>query len=243
MRRTLAPLALTAAALLLAAPAPRAQSFSAPTEITNAYAPFVVESVSVFAGRSQGARTTTIVRHLPEPRTFSWGTLEVTCCVREERAFADGELVEIATSYLAQDDDGNVHLFGEVSLLIEEGEPADVEDDSWIVGPPLPSDPAGVQSAEGPALCVPATLVEGQVFQQDPSGQEQLTVLAVDRKLRVKAGRYTTAVKLQEANPIEGGGKETTWIVPGIGIVKENDVDGRSQLVATSLAEQLPDQE
>lgn len=233
--------ALLIAGLALSASTASAQTFSDPTDIDNAFAPFRADAIKIFGGRSEGARTMTIVTHLEKSRTFSWGLVEVECCVREEREFEDGELVEIATSYLAQDDEGNVHLFGEVSVIYADGEVEEVEEDSWVVGELQPEDPAEIQSADDPAMFMPASLEVGDVFQMDPDGDETMTVLATDKKLKTRAGKYTTAVKLRESNPTESNQDETTWVVPGIGIVKELDVDGRQQLVATSLLEQLDD--
>ncbi len=217
--------------------------FSAPTTLTNPYAPFEPGSVKVFRGRSEGAKTTTLRRHLPETRLFPWNGGMVETVVVEEQSFEDGQLVEVSTSYLAQDDDGNVRFFGEVSLEYEQGIIVGPEPDSWLVGGPMPGDPEEVQSVDDPAMFMIADPQEGDVFslQDLPDAQETYTVVKVGTKVKTPAGRFKSAMRVLETNDLEPGPPESVWIVPGVGIVREKGRKVRNTLLATSLVEVAPE--
>lgn len=216
-------------------------SFSAPTGMTNPWAPFTPGSVKVFRGRADGQRTATLETHLAELRVFTWGGVDVPCRVIEEQEFADGALVEITRHYVAQDDAGNVRYFGEVSLVIEGGVVVETEEDSWLVGgPSLPGDPADVHAAEHPTMFMPADPQPGQSFQQEDFEHhaETLVVLARDVPVRVAAGAYERALKLRELDDGEdGGASQQRWVVAGVGLVKEVGPRTRTELLATSLLE------
>lgn len=213
--------------------------FSTPTAITNVYAPFVPDSTKLFRGRSEGARTAVLESHLEATRTFLWHGEPVETRILEEKEFERGVLVEIARTYLAQSDDGSVWAFGEVSVEYEDGEDVGPEEDAWLLGgPSLPSDPLDVLSVAEPSLYMPATLSVGQSFSREnfPGGSETIEVVAVGVKLKVPAGKFTQAVRLRETTTKD---EPTThsWVVPGLGEVRERGKGGKNQLIARSLQE------
>ena len=232
-------LASLSAGAIAPAADPPPPTFSDPTAITHTFVPFTPGSVKIFRGKSDGARTTALFSHLEETRVFSWNGGEVECRILEEQEFADGVLVEISTNYLAQDDDGNVHSFGEISMMYEGGLPPEAEEDSWLVGgATLPSDPPEAYNATDPTMFMPAELLPGVSFQLQPTGvsSETLTVLALDQTLKVAAGKFTGVARLQELDDGEDGGATgTKWFAPGIGLVRDKEKGSRSELIATSL--------
>ncbi len=235
---TLLTCTLSAADLTAGDPVP---TFSGPTTITNVYAPFEVGTVKVFHGRSAGERTTTVIAHAEDTRTFVFDGEEVVCCILQEKEFTAGALVEITTHYLAQDDAGNVRAFGEVSIEIEAGVVIGAEEDSWILGgATLPTDPAGVYNAETPQMYMPANPQLGDVFDQEafPHSSESLTVVGVGNKVKVPSGKYGWSLKLKETGEEEeddDDGPEYRWIVPGVGEVKSKSSKSKSRLFDTSL--------
>ena len=226
--------------LLAAAPESDGPVFSQPTQITNVWAPFVPGSVKVFRGRDEGVRTAKLWSSLTETRSFEWGGGSVECRVLQEQDFEDGALVEFTLSWLAQDDAGDVYVFGEVSWEVTDGTLGEAEGDSWLVGGAThPGDPPNVQDESDPHLRMGANPQIGDVYVLPawPSGHETVTVLAKDRKVKVPAGKWETAMLVQELDDGEDGSTEKSWIVPGIGMVKASSNHGRDELLATSLVE------
>lgn len=244
MLHLLTRLPLTLALLgapLFAAPTPDPQTaqFTTPTAIDNVWAPFHVDSVKVHRGRNSGKRTASVVRHLPDTRVFSWAGQLVNTRVLEERDFRAGQLEEIALTYLAQDDDGNVHMFGEVSKIYEDGLLVEVEDDSWLVGGPQSGDPEGVRAVDDPALFMLGAPKVGDTIVQETFGEhpETLTVLRFT-KLRVSAGKFTNVIKLREDDGEAGSAPpQYLWVAAGVGPIKTRAKGEKSQLIATSLVE------
>ena len=237
--RSLALFLLAALSAGASPPVAEPPAFGDPTAITHELVPFVPGSVNIFRGRSDGERTTALFSQLEETRVFSWGGGEVECRIVEEQEFADGVLVEISTNYLAQDDAGNVHSFGEVSIVYGDGLPPETEEDSWLVGgATLPGDPPEAQSVTDPMMFMPAELLPGVSFvlQQLPGKLETLTVLEMDLTVKVGAGKFEGAVRFQELDDGEDGGTTgSKWFAPGIGLVREKEKGARSELIATSL--------
>lgn len=246
----------TFAVLLLLGAAPREPepgtppTFSDPTSITNAFVPFVPESVNVYHGRREGDRTVDVYKQLAGTRAFTLNGRRVETRIIEHHEFADGALEEITTNYIAQDDAGNVRYFGEVSVLYANGQPVGVEEDSWLVGGPGPQDASpAIQTADAPAVYMPADPQLGDVIplENHDGVTEQLTVVGVGLKVATPAGNFSQAILVEETHPGgesgEGGQPEEPerpeyrWLVPGVGMVKERSGDHRSVLIATSMQE------
>jgi hypothetical protein len=229
---------------LLLAAAPSAPSFSAPTAITNPWAPFVPGAMKAFRGHADGARLLHVESYLSDTRSFDWNGGAVLTRVLEERDFVAGALSELSWSYLAQDDAGNVQLFGEVSWSCVNGQPTTAEEDSWLVGgAKLPGDPPAAHDVTAPAMFMLAAPKAGDSFSQPawPSGLETTIVQAAGLVMKVPSGTYTQVLKLQELDDGEDGGKpQHEWIAPGIGIVRHEGGHEKSELFATSLVEAAP---
>ena len=231
---------LCLAAPLAAAPDPL-PGFSAPTEITNIHAPFTPDSVKIFFGRSEGTRTVTLERQTEQTRLFHHEGKLVEARVMLESEFVDGELVEITTHYLAQDDAGNVRYFGEVAVEYDGGVVVGTEPDSWVVDGPSPGDdPAGVHVVRNPAMYMPATLEVGTTFDMEsiPGESELITVVATDAHVVTPAGEFHQVVQLQADGEDDPDIViEYRYVAAGVGAVKEVAPSKRSVLVATSFSD------
>lgn len=217
--------------------------FSAPTSIDNPLAPFEPGATQLMLGRREGTRASVVVNHLADTRAFAWSGGVVTTRVLEEQEFEDGELVEIAHTYLAQADSGTVHVFGEISWEFAAGEPQGPEQDSWIVGPPQPGDPAGLKLADQPAVFMPAEPQQGDVFNRSaiPGEPELLEVVGVS-KLKVPAGKFSEVVVMKEhASDLEPGPPGFSWFAPQVGRVAEKGKGLRVKLLASSLVQDQQD--
>ncbi len=228
--------AVLASLMLGFAPEPL-PTFSNPTAITNLYAPFNPGSVKVFRGRSEGARTAVVESHLTETRFFAFNGEMVEAVVLEEKEFEGGQLVEIARSYLAQDDAGNVRFFGEVSIEYDGGIIVGPEVDSWVVGELMPEDPPGIESVQAPFMYMVANPQVGDSFklQDFPGASETYTVMKTGLKMKTAAGVYKQVIRIAEKNDLEPGPTESLWVAPGIGSIRERGHKNRNQLLATSL--------
>ncbi len=240
--------ATTALAVILLFPAladvpASAPVFSAPTSIDNPLAPFVPGATQLMLGRREGTRASVVVNHLDETRQFAWNGALVTTRILEEQEFEDGELVEIAHTYLAQADGGAVHVFGEISWEFAAGEPLGPEQDSWIVGPPQVGDPQGLKLADEPAMFMPAAPQKGDVFDRSaiPGEPELLEVVGVT-KLKLPAGKFTQVVVMKEhASELEPGPPGFSWFAPEVGRVAEKGKGLRVKLLASSLIQSEQD--
>jgi hypothetical protein len=213
-------------------------TFTDPLNMTNTYMPFQLNGVKVFQGSDHGAKTVVVDQYLAETRNFNWNGTTVECRVLREVAFEKGELVEISDNYFAQADDGTVYYFGEVVENYEDGVVTD-NDGSWLVGgPTLPTDPADAGNDTDPTVFMPANPEVGDVFKpEDLPGvvDETAEVVDVDVRVKVPAGRYEDAIKVQETSALEPG---TTfkWYAPGVGVVMEKAKRERLDLISSTLA-------
>lgn len=182
--------------------------FSQPLEVTNPFAPVEPGATKLFRGQLDGQRLDITQWHLTETRLFPWNGAVVERRVVEQKEFLRGSLVEITHEYLAQDDAGNAHRFGEVSLVFEHGVLVETEEDSWLTGGPVPGvDPPDVRFAEGPSLFMPADPQPGDSFDQEsaPGMDEILQVVVTGRRLPMPAGLFEQAMLLRELDDGEDG--------------------------------------
>ncbi|HKE01154.1 MAG TPA: hypothetical protein VKE69_09100 [Planctomycetota bacterium] len=231
--------AALAAALASAAAARGGPAFTSPLVFTNEFFPFQAGAVKTFRGISHGERATVVEIQQPETRPFSWGPGVDTHVIRELE-YEDGELVESSLSYYAQADDGTVYAFGEVVDEYEKGVVVG-HAGSWLVGGAvLPSDPVDAASASSPAVAMPATLAVGQQFKPEdvaPVAEETVTVLALDKKVTVEAGKYTEVLYTVETSVSPDGAEtEWKWYARGVGVVKSRLKGERLALIASTFA-------
>ena len=226
--------------LMLAAssPAPVAEMpvFGSSAAITNPFAPFQPNATKVFRGRLDGGRLVVIEQHSDETRTFQFGGQSVECCILVEKEFLNGSQVDTSVTYLGEDVDTNVYIFGEFSTTHENGVVVSHEG-SWYVGEPVEGDPDGSVYVDQPFLFMPANPQVGDSFQPEniPGFEvETFTVLETGRKLKVDAGRYTNALKLREVYELSGKVQQH-WIVPGVGMVRTRGKSEKLNLMATTL--------
>jgi hypothetical protein len=234
-------LAFLGAVLLPAAlPVDPVPTFSDPTHITNPYAPFVPGAVKLFRGKQDGAPTAMLETHLKDTRSFDWQAGSITTSILEEREFEHGQLVEIAVTYLAQDDAGNVWSFGEVSLIVEDGVVTGDEPDSWLVGGPQAGDPGDVKAASDPMLFMLANPEVGDTFQQQPApgAAETLTVIATDLTVKLPGGTFSGVVRVQEVDDGEDGADaiSSRWLAPGVGVIKDKEHHGHTLLIGSEIS-------
>ena len=217
-------------------------TFSNPLQIDNAYFPVVPGTVRIYIGRENGRTITIVENHLEETREFEWDGQIVSCWTVEELKFENGQLLEQENSWYAQDDAGNVHVWGDIDLIDdpddEDGEEPP-QSSGWVVGQLQPMDPPDVLAGSEPALIMPANPEQGDLLHPEatlPFFQTQS--LVEDRNIRVRtpAGRFGDCVRIRQEDLADGGG-ETLWFAPGKGLVKVSGPGERLKLQASTAPE------
>lgn len=193
------------------------------TEVTNPYFPLPVGVVRVYAGEEtddEGVVHQYRVeeRVLSEPHTV----MDIAVVVMEVTELRNGELIEITRDYHAQHRDGSVWYFGENVDNYENGELIDHEG-SWIAGEG--DSEAGVSMPADPR-------VFDTVQQERAPGEAEdwSTIVETGLALTVPAGWFDNCLKTVDVNPLEST-SEFKFYCPGIGLVREQNADGVTELV------------
>lgn len=155
--------------------------------------------------------------------------LGVTCIVVNDVVEEDGEPVEDTDDYFAQDVDGNVWYFGEISRNFEDGELVDLEG-SWI---------AGVDGAL-PGIVMPSAPVVGQTYRQEfalGDAEDAATVLSTTASETAPGASCAgTCVQTLDFTPLEPDVAEHKFYAPGIGMIVTVDLESgeRTELVGVT---------
>ena len=235
-----AAMALTISAAIMAPAIGLAGNDSAPsanlnpadfsTNITNPLFPLSSLGTKVFEGQDTDPDTGQVIDTRLESVVLgkSRKVAGVQVLVLEEKAFADGELVEQALDFFAQHRDSTVYYFGELVDNYDNGKIVD-HDGSWL---------AGKNGAE-PGIIMPAEPVVGQTFNQENApgvAQDQSRVLALDETVKTPAGKFKGCAKFEDTNPLDPQSTaEFKWYCPDVGLVRDEDAEGFIELVSYTI--------
>ncbi len=143
----------------------------------------------------------------------------VTCVVVVDTAHEDGEVVEIAKDYYAQDEFGNVWYFGEDVKNFVDGKLVDTHG-SWR---------AGVDGALPGYIMKAAPVVNEEYDQEIAPGvaEDHAKVLSLNVNIdAIPYGDFAAALRIKETTPLEPLAHESKYYVAGVGpvlVVNEND--------------------
>jgi hypothetical protein len=190
--------------------------------VDHAFLGLVPGLVRVYEGHDEGSFRRDRVEVLEEPETV----FGVACTAVRQEVFLDGVLAEVTTEWYASDAGGNVWMFGEASVEIEDHVPVPAED-SWQ---------AGVDGAV-PWMVLGAEVEVGQVYSgSHPGGREEVTVLALDQSVAVPAGIFEGCLVVVETNPedepVDVEDADRIIYAPAVGMVSEDSPGGRIELVS-----------
>jgi hypothetical protein len=188
--------------------------------VTNPYFPLAPGRTLSYRGDTKsGVETLEIeVRH--QHKTI----LGVATTVVIETAALNGDVIEIAENWFAQDLDGNVWYFGEATQDFDHGVPGSTAG-SWE---------AGVSGAK-PGIIMEANPQVGDTyFQEFAEGvaQDMASVSSTDLTVTVPLRTFDHVLRTKEWTPLEGNSVEHKYYAPGIGLIKEEKGSEELTLIA-----------
>jgi len=199
------------------------------TQITNPYLPLSLVGPKVFTGEETDDEGETVETRL-ESRLLAETKVVagVTVAILEERAYEDGELVEVAFDYFAQHENGDVYYFGEDVDNYVDGE-LDNHDGSWLAG----------EGENQPGLFMPASPQVGETLSLEfaPGVAEDMAdILSLTESVDVPAGTYTDCLKTRDYTPLEPDVEEFKWYCPDVGLAMEEGDGAILELVSIGAA-------
>ena len=136
--------------------------------------------------------------------------------VVEERAFINGELIEVAKNYFAADKKtGNVYYFGEEVDNYDNGRIKD-HHGSWQ---------SGVNGAQF-GLLLPGAPRVGFAFIEENAprvAQDRGRIVSTSESISTTAGDFTNVVKVEETSPLDAT-LDNKYYARGIGLIQSNDL-------------------
>jgi hypothetical protein len=190
------------------------------TAITNPWLPYLPGRSWTLRKVEDGEEEIVHVEVTPRTREI----MGVECVVVRDTVTVDGELVEDTFDYFAQDQDGNVWYFGEISMNYEDGYLTDV-DGSWI---------AGADGAEA-GIVMPASPSIGDVYRQEMllgEAEDAAEVASLSETVCVPAGSFASCLETLDFTPLEPDVEESKYYALGVGPVLEVEDGVRLELIA-----------
>jgi hypothetical protein len=184
--------------------------------ITNPYLPLRPGNRWIYEGRTEDGLERKVVEVTDETRVV----MGVSCVMVKDSVTLDGQLYEDTVDWFAQDGAGTVWNFGEETRK-RTGDGTFSPAGSWE---------AGVRGAQ-PGVVMPADPRPGGPYRQEylPGEAEDMArVVNVDTALKVPYGSYVQVVVTRDWSPLDPGVAEHKFYAPGIGLIREEAVEGES---------------
>jgi hypothetical protein len=182
------------------------------SQIDNPYWPMAPGSTWVY--REDGQRVEVTVTNRRKE------ILGIAATVVHDVVSEDGELVEDAFDWYAQDGDGNVWYLGEDTKEYESGKVKSTEG-SWEAG--VDGAQAGVVVAAEPEV--------GLTYRQEyyrGEAEDAARVLSLDEKVEVPIGRFAGVLMTKDYTPLEPALVEHKFYAKGVGPVLALTISGGS---------------
>jgi hypothetical protein len=219
---------LTVAALGAAEPVATARSCLRPPaalpktfvrHVDNLYFPLRPGTTFTYRGKLDGKPATDVVTVTRRTKTI----LGVPITVVRDRVLVRGEVVEDTFDWFAQDASGNVWYFGEDTKEFENGRVVTTQG-SWQ---------AGVHNARA-GVFMPAVPRVGRTLKQEDAknvAEDCSRVVALNAAVTTPFVSSRRALKTEEFSLLERGVLDNKFYVRGIGLVKEQTVQGGSDVL------------
>jgi hypothetical protein len=186
----------------------------------NAYFPLTPGLVTRLRGRDGG-------EHFRERVMVTWSTRLIegvrTRVVYDVTHRRNGTLAERTWDWYAADDEGNVWYFGENTATYDRRGHLESREGSWMAG----------KDGATPGIIMPADPRPTDAYRQEyyrGHAEDQAWITDRGEGLRVPAGTFHAVVRSYEWSRLEPGVLSVKLYAPGVGIVKERDVAGGSEV-------------
>jgi hypothetical protein len=187
--------------------------------IDNPYFPLEPSTTFVYEGKSVMA-TINFERYVTNQTKDVMG---VNTTVVRDREWIEGELVEEAYGWYAQDKDGNVWYFGKDAKEYEGGEVVDTEG-SWE---------AGVDGAQ-PGIIMLNDPQPGLAYRQEyyaGEAEDMAEVLSLSENVTVPYGSFENSLMIKEWTPLESEFEVNKYYAKDVGLLKEITVEGEGAVL------------
>lgn len=151
----------------------------------------------------------------------------VACTIVHDLETCDGEITEDTFDWFAQDVEGNVWYFGEISYGWEDGRVVDL-DGSWKSG----------EDGAHAGILMPANPTVGEVNRQEyllREAEDMGAVLALDANVQVLYGSFQNCLHTEDYTPLEPDALEHKFYAAGIGLILEVDLEDGERLELVSI--------
>ncbi len=186
------------------------------TTINNLYLPLTPGKTFIYQGTTEDGKERIEVSVTHETKHI----IGVRCVVVSDRVWKNDELAEETLDWYAQDKAGNVWYFGEASKEIEGGKVVSTKG-SWE---------AGIEGAQ-PGIVMQADPQIGASYRQEyyaGEAEDIAEVLSLSESLSVTFASYQNCLKTKEWTPLEPDAAEHKFYAPGIGLIAEETVQGKT---------------
>jgi hypothetical protein len=196
---------------------PRIDAAAFTPVIDNPYLPLRPGVRWVYEGRTGDGLERKVVDVTDRTRLI----MGISCVEVHDTVTVDGRLEEDTVDWFAEDRGGTVWYFGEATRTIDEGGRST----------PAGSWEAGVKGAL-PGVAMPADPKPGTpAYRQEylrGEAEDMARVIGVSEELAVPFGSYVQVLVTREWSPLEPGVAEHKHYAPGIGLIREEGVEGES---------------
>lgn len=187
--------------------------------IDNPWLPFSPGNKWVYEGREGDEVERIDVTVTDDNRTI----LGIAATVVRDVVSVDGEVIEDTLDWYAQDEAGNVWYLGEDSKEYEDGELVSTEG-SWE---------SGVDGAL-PGIIMQAEPEVGDTYRQEfyeGEAEDLAEVARTGDSITVPYGAFDDVLVISEWNPLEADVVEEKLYARGVGVIKEQKIEGGSEVV------------
>jgi hypothetical protein len=196
---------------------PRIDPAAFTSGIDNPYLPLLPGRRWVYEGKTDEGLERKVVEVTGKTRVL----MGVTCLEVHDTVTIDGRLSEDTLDWFAEGRDGTVWYFGEATSKVG-GDGRVTPAGSWE---------AGVKGAL-PGIAMPGHPGPGsRAYRQEylPGEAEDMArVISLDEELAVPYGSYIAVLVTREWSPLEPGVAEHKHYAPGIGLIREESVEGET---------------
>ena len=198
--------------------------FTNSTNITNPYFPVAIGKKYIYEGQTQDGLERIEEQRLTTTKTI----LGITCIIVNFKAYLGGTLIEEAWDWYAQDNDGNVWYFGEAVDNYNANGVLQDHGGSWE---------AGVDGAQ-PGTIMPANPQTGMAYREEyyfNHAEDRAEITGTGFTVTIPLGTYTNCIKTKNWTELEPDLNENKFYAPGIGLVKEENVTDKTEIVLKAI--------